>query len=300
MQPAEPADGKPKRSVFKVPQPVWQGVMNGFREAMRRIVVTTLQTNPKSRLGQLMEELNEANEEIKQAKEWIKEDQKDLAKAKTKKKLTVAAIEEAKKVQDINALTQDEVDDLCNFLLNLRGIMGVMVTEDGSVKFIVRTAIKCGDRLYDMGDFEVTLPATGFANIRNSYMHLSEVLNIRCIRLPRNDYRKQDRRRARGGDIRLHHHDGEIAQWEDGTFYINDGYFCTGNRAKTIATYLRSGKVGDIKQGLSVLIACMNETQWPEEIPENGRLIPVRLEKKFFETAIKGQEMQEQTPTEEG
>ena len=197
----------------------------------------------------------------------------DLQNAQLRKKQAEERLTEIQNT-DPQDLLQD-VDQMCDYIKRLPGVLGTRLTDDGTVLVMLRTAIRNTDgMLYDMGDYTIEIgPKT--IKIRNPYYEdVAHAFSIKNVRLPR-----RNPRRYGGWDLRMHHHYGERARNADGIYYIEGGEFCIGNRSQHVYDCIRSG---DLKSAISLLIASMNATQRPDYLPINGVQVPKCNEEAFF------------------
>lgn len=215
-------------------------------------------------------DLDDANYRLRRTMEELQAYRNHLTQVQAEKARIEARLKELQNTETTDEGFGRRIEELCDFIKQLPGVIGSETQTDGSVLVLLRTAIRANDGiLYDMGDFTISIGGHTFNNLI-----LWEALPLKNIRLSR-------RRPPRhyGEDLRLHLHGARFRTNANGINYAEGGWFCFGNRKRHIIHALQNG---DIKQALTLVVSCLNSTQEMEFLPRQGVQIPKCNEEAFF------------------
>ena len=258
---------------YNAPAPTFIGHDDGVTEVLGPALVASLEAFKERQVHHTSRAIDDYEYEINRLMREMRQLREELQKRQLQKKHAEERLAELQNT-DPQDLLQD-VDQLCDYIKRLPGVLGTRPTDDGTVLVMLRTAIRNTDgMLYDMGDYTIEIGPKTLKIASPYYEDVAHAFSIKNVRLPR-----RNPRRYGGWDLRMHHHYGERARNADGIYYIEGGEFCIGNRSQHVYDCIRSG---DLKSAISLLIASMNATQRPDYLPINGVQVPKCNEEAFF------------------
>jgi hypothetical protein len=204
-----------------VPAPLWSGFIKGQEDNLLPRMIDQIRSASADQLYRLRNNIATRKRRIAEFAESMAEQRREMAKEEAELRQKEA---DAESFEAIEASLRADIE----YIKTLPGVLGMRV-EHGRLIVHVRTSSVYEGKLYDMGDFEITVAPSG-----QSYSY-NEVLDLYCTRVG-------TRKNPNGGyyEHPYFHHNSVRA---DGTA---TGWFCFGNRADQIKRLLNRGAYGEM------------------------------------------------------